>query len=115
MSVALTFTMMVVFAPKTERAPPAKPEVTWINSWPEGRTDKEIVASNIANQKRKDADAALEKQRAEFRKEFYRKLARASGMDPDKLARQYGGEDAARAKPAPAKPAATPTAGTPAK
>jgi hypothetical protein len=115
-SVALTFTMMVLFAPKTERAPPAKPDVIWINSWPEGRTDKEIVASNLANQKRKDADAALEAKRVEFRKEFYRKLARASGMDPDELARQYGDRDAAQAKPAPAKPAAAkPTAGTPAK
>lgn len=114
-SVALTFTMMVLFVPKTERAPPAKPDVIWISSWPEGRSDKEIIASNLANQKRKDAEAELARKRAELRKEFYRKLARASGMDPDQLAREYGGNRAAPAKPAPAKPSATPTAGTPAK
>jgi hypothetical protein len=119
LSVALTFTTMVLFAPKTERAPPAKPTVIWINSWPEGRSEKEIVASNIANQKRKDAEAVLEKQREEFRKDFYRKLARASGLDPDELEREYSRQSAAKpqatadaaAKPAaaaPAEPAATP-------
>jgi hypothetical protein len=118
LSVALTFTMMVLFAPKTERVPPAKPNVIWINAWPEGRSDKEIVASNLENQKRKEANAALAKEREEFRKKFYRDLAKASGMDPDELARQYGAKDAAQARPsAPnaAKPAAPQPAGTPAK
>jgi hypothetical protein len=118
LSVALTFTMMVLFAPKTERAPPAKPEVIWINSWPEGRSDQEIAASNLENQKRQDANAAIEAERVEFRKQFYRKLARASGMDPDALARQYGARDAAQAKPraeSAAKPAAPQPAGTPTK
>jgi hypothetical protein len=124
-SVALTFTMMVLFAPKTERAPPEKMQVTWITSWPEGRSEKEIIASNIANQKRKDAAAVVEKQREDFRKDFYRKLARASGMDPDELEREYSQRAAAQpAKPAAAAaPAAPPaaqassgkTAGTPPK
>jgi hypothetical protein len=103
-SVALTFTMIVLFAPKTERAPPEKMQVTWINSWPEGRSDAEIVASNIANQKKKDEAAALERERQAFRKEFYRKLAKASGLDPDELERQYSRQ----AAPAAAKPAAPP-------
>jgi hypothetical protein len=92
--------------------------VIWINAWPEGRSDKEIVASNLENQKRKEANAAIAKEREEFRKKFYRDLARASGMDPDELARQYGAKDAAQARPsAPnaAKPAAPQPAGTPAK
>lgn len=116
-AVALTFTLMALLVPKTERAPPAKPTIIWINSWPEGRSEKEIIASNIANQKRKEADAALEKQRQDLRKEFYRKLAKASGMDPDELAREYGQRNAAPAKPAaqPAKPASPQQPGTPAK
>ena len=114
-SVALTFTMMVLFAPKTERAPPEKMQITYISSWPEGRSDKEIAASNIENQKRKEANAALVAERVEFRKQFYRKLAKASGMDPDELARQYGARDAAQTKPNAAKPAAPQPAGTPAK
>lgn len=115
-SVALTFTLMVLLAPKTERAPPEKMQVTWITSWPEGRTEQEILASNIANQKRKDERAAIEKQRQDLRREFYRKLARASGMDPDELEREFASKPAAKAPakaptaaaPAPAKPAGTP-------
>ena len=113
-AVALTFTLMTLLVPKTERAPPAKPTIIWINSWPENRSEKEIIASNIANQKRKEADAALDKQREDLRREFYRKLAKASGMDPDELAREYGQRNAAPAKPA-AKPATPQPAGTPAK
>jgi hypothetical protein len=121
LSVALTFTMMVLFMPKTERAPPEKPDIIWINSWPEGRTEKEILDSNLANQKRKEAAAAVEKERQEFRRQFYRKLARASGFDPDELEREYSRQPAAKpaakapapaavpaAAPAPAKPAGTP-------
>jgi hypothetical protein len=118
LSVALTFTMMVLFAPKTERAPPEKAHVIWINSWSEGRSERVIVASNLENQKRKEANAALQKEREEFRRQFYRKLARASGMDPDQLAREYGAKDAAQAKPnaeSAAKPATPQAAGPPAK
>jgi hypothetical protein len=121
LAVALTFTMLVLFIPKAERVPPAQPNIIYISSWPENRSEKEIIASNIANQKRKDALAAAEKQRAEIRKEFYRELARASGMDPDELAKPYADKDttgesakakapadagAAAAKPAQAQPPA---------
>ena len=118
LSVALTFTMMVLFMPKTERAPPEKPTIIWINSWPEDHTEKEILDSNLTNQKRKEAAAAVEKERQEFRRQFYRKLARASGFDPDELEREYSRQPAAKptakaaaapaAAPAPAKPAGTP-------
>jgi hypothetical protein len=112
LSEALTFAMMVLLIPETQRAPPAEPDVIWINSWPEGRSDKEIMASNIANQKRKDAEAELQRQRDEVRKEFFRKLARASGMDPDELEREFGGQPTD--KPVTAKPSATPAAAQPA-
>jgi len=119
LSVALTFTMIVLLVPKTEHAPPAQPDIIWINSWPENRSEKEIIASNIANQKRKDAEAALAREREEVRKNFYRNLARASGMDPDELAREFGQPKAnpaakpaagapRQAAPAPAKPSAAP-------
>ena len=114
LAVAMTFTMLVVFAPKTERAPPAKPDVIWINSWPKDRPESEIIASNIANQKRKDAEAAIEKQRQDLRKEFYRDLARASGMDPDALEREYSQRLGKSPPPAPA-PSASQAAQTPAR
>ena len=121
LSVVLTFTTIVLLMPKTERAPPAKPEVIWINTFAPNRTEKEIVESNIANQKRKDAEAAIEKQKEEVRKNFYRNLARASGFDPDELERDYGFQPQSKASakpvaapaaepaPAAAKPSATPT------
>ena len=110
LAVALTFTMIVLFAPKTERAPPAKPDVIWINSWPKDRTESEIIASNLANQKRKDAEAAQEQQRQALRRDFYRKLAKASGMDPDELEREYAQKPAAAAPGAAPAPAAAPAA-----
>lgn len=111
LSVALTFTMIVLLMPKTEYAPPAKPDVIWINSWPANRSEKEIIASNIANQKRKDQAAAIEKKREEIRRQYFRALARASGFDPDELAREYGQPNAkaaakSAATPGPDKPAA---------
>ena len=117
LSVALTFTMIVLLMPKTERAPPAKPTIIWINSWRADRTEKEILESNLENQKRKDAQAALDKKADEARKNFYRNLARGSGMDPDELEREFAQPKpakpapapAAEAAPAPAKPSATPT------
>jgi hypothetical protein len=121
LSVALTFTMIVLFMPKTERAPPAQPEVIWINTFAPNRTEKEILESNIANQKRKDAEAAIRKQNDEVRRNFYRNLARASGFDPDELERQYSDPPpAAKRTPpkaeaaAPAKPTATSSTTVPA-
>ena len=59
LAVAITFAMMVLLIPESQRAPPARPEVTFITTWEEGRTDEEIAASNAANQERKDEAAAL--------------------------------------------------------
>jgi hypothetical protein len=113
LAVALTFTMLILFMPETQRAPPKHPDVIWINSWPADRTEQEIIASNIANQKRKDAAAARAQQQEEQRKEFFRDLARATGMDPDKLERQFSDDEAAP-KNAPAKQPAAPAAAKPA-
>jgi hypothetical protein len=122
LSVALTFTVIVVLAPKSVRMPPAQPNVIWINSWRADRSEKEILETNLENQKRKDAQAALDRKADEARRNFYRNLARGSGMDPDELAREFGQPQAkATAKPAaapaaeatpapaPAKPSATAT------
>lgn len=111
-SVALTFTMMIVLIPKSERIPPARPEVTFISTWEEGRTDEEIVASNLENQRRKEEAAALAAERQERRREAYRALARASGFDPDELERAYAedepatGDATGSAEPAPESPPA---------
>ena len=80
-SVAATFALMVVMIPESERIEPRPPEVTWITTFQPDRTDAEIIASNIENQKRKDKLAA------EARR------ARAAAQAPD--ARALGQRDAA--------------------
>jgi len=102
-SVAATFAMMVILIPESQRIEPRPPEVTWISTFEPGRTDAEIVVSNIENQKRKDERKAEAEARAERKRDAARALARASGFDPDELERQYGD------KPAPAAPEARAT------
>ena len=106
-SVAATFALMVIMIPDSERIEPRAPKVTWITTFDPNRTDAEIIASNIENQKRKDKAKAEAEARAERKRQAARALARASGFDPDELARQFGDDPAPAAK-AP-RPAPTPT------
>jgi hypothetical protein len=74
---------------------PGEPEVTYIESWPEDRSLKEVIESNLARQTVKD------EQEARMR-EAYKALGRASGMDVDRIERE-----AEEARVAEAKAAAT--------
>ena len=106
--------------------PPPKPDIIWISTFAPGRTDKEIIAANIANQKVQDRLAAEQAARdAEVRK-IYRSLGTMSGMDVDKIEREAAADRAAEAKkeaaamghapaPAPSAPAAAAPAVTPPK
>ena len=69
-----------------------------------------IVASNLENQKYKDKLKAEAEARAERKRQAARALARASGFDPDELARQYG--DTPAPAPKPAQPAQKPAPAT---
>jgi hypothetical protein len=99
LAVAITFAMMVFLIPDSQRIPPARPEVTYITTWQEGRTDEEIAASNAANQARKEEAARLAEERQARRREAFRALGKASGFDVDELERQYS-EDAPATEPA---------------
>ena len=99
LAVAITFAMMVFLIPDSQRIPPARPEVTYITTWQEGRTDEEITASNAANQARKEEAARLAEERQARRREAFRALGKASGFDVDELERQYS-EDAPATEPA---------------
>jgi len=110
-SVAATFTLMVILIPDSERIEPRAPKVTWISTFKPDRTDAEIVASNIANQKRKDKAAAERAERAERKREAARALARASGFDPDELAREFGDDPVPAATPSQPAPKPTPATG----
>ena len=98
LAVALTFTMMVLLIPESQPIPPARPDVTYITTWQEGRTDEEIAASNAANQVAR-------------RREAFRALGQASGFDVDELERQFA--DDKPAEEATAAQAAEPTPETP--
>src|SRR5690606_7478221 len=94
-SVALTFTLMVLFIPESERAEPRRPDVTYITTFAPDRTDTEITASNIENQKRQDVLRAEAEARAERKREAYRALGRASGFDVDAMQEQIDRDRAA--------------------
>ena len=98
LSLALTGLMFYGFLPDNVRAPPEKAQITYITTFESGRTDAQIVASNIENQKIKEKQAAIEAERAALRKEFYRELGRASGFDVDALERQYSDKPAETAQ-----------------
>ena len=94
-SAAMTFSILWVFLPEDQRAEPRPPEVIYISTFDEARTEAEIVASNIANQERQDELAALEAEREELRKELYRELGRATFIDVEEMEREIAREEAA--------------------
>ncbi len=91
------FIIMVWATSQSVTAPPARPEVTYITSFAPDRTDEEIIATNIANQERKDALRAEQERIAEEKKDMYRALGRATGIDVDAMEAEIEAERAAQA------------------
>ncbi len=79
------------------KKPRPKAEITYITSWRADRSDAEIIATNIANQKRKEARAADLAKREEAVRNIYKKIGRASGMDVDAIERKAQADRAAEA------------------
>ena len=95
-SLALTAGFMILLIPKSERAAPQPPKIShWISTFAPDRTDEEIIASNIENQKRKEERAAELARIEERRKELYRQLGQATGIDTDEMERRIAEEEAA--------------------
>lgn len=84
-AVALTGTLLALFIPGGGRAPESPPEITWIATFAESRTQADIIASNCANQQLKDELEARLAEREELRREVYASLGRATFVDVDKL------------------------------
>jgi hypothetical protein len=95
---ACTFGVFYVMSQQEASAPHLPPKVTYITVLPAHRTDAEIEASNIANQKRKEAFAREQARRDEDVRNMYKELGRWSGMDVDKIAREADAENAAAKK-----------------
>jgi hypothetical protein len=95
-SAACTFAIFSVMWQEEVRGLPPAPKVTYITSWSEHRTDAEIIASNIANQKRKERLAAEQAARDEEVRKIYKTIGAASGMDVEKIEREAQAERAAQ-------------------
>lgn len=74
---------------------PPRPEIEYITTYDPQRTDDEIMASNLENQEVKELREAEEKRLAERKRELYKALGAAAGMDVDKIAAEA---DARRAE-----------------
>lgn len=74
---------------------PERPRITYITTLDPARSDAEIIASNRANQEVKDLRAAEEARIAARKREMYKALGAAAGMDVETIERKAEAERAA--------------------
>lgn len=96
-SLLSTSTLLYWVVTESVLVPPEPPKVSYVPTFAEGRTDAEIIASNLANQQRKERLAAEQAVRDEQVKDAYRALGRATGLDVDAMERQIAADKAAEA------------------
>ena len=93
-SCALTGLGLYPFVKERVYPPPPKPDIVYITTFAPDRTDAEIVESNLENQERKEARQRLEEAQIEKRREMYRALGQATGIDTDKMEAEIAAEKA---------------------
>jgi hypothetical protein len=103
LSLLCSFALLFWVTKERVLVPPERPKVSYISTFAEGRSDAEIIASNRANQARKERREAEQARRDEQVKAAYRALGRATGLDVDAMERKIAAEKAAQeaAKAAP--------------
>jgi len=74
---------------------PDRPTVTYITTFDPDRSDEEIMASNVQNQEVKELREARAEAIAQRKRELYKALGRATGMDVDEIERRAEQERAA--------------------
>lgn len=79
----------------TQYAEPERPTIEYITTLDPARSEAEIMAENRANQEIKDLRAAEEERIAKQKREIYKSLGRATGMDVDAIERKADAERAA--------------------
>lgn len=75
-------------AGETSYKAPERPRITYITTFDPDRSDEEIVASNIENQEVKELREAAEADLAQRKRELYKALGAAAGMDVDEIERR---------------------------
>ena len=77
--------------------PPQEPEVTYITTFAEGRTDEEIRETNLENQRIKEEREAEQARILERRRELYKQVGAATGLDVEAMEAKAKAEEAAEA------------------
>lgn len=99
-----TLPFVVIFywlSGETVYSSPERPQITYITTFDPTRTDNEIIASNLENQEYKELREAAEKRIEERKREMYKALGAATGMDVEEIDRR--GEAARAAEEAAAR------------
>ncbi|MES2492195.1 MAG: hypothetical protein V4579_02815 [Pseudomonadota bacterium] len=91
----MTYGVFSIMSQESWKAPPRRPQVTFIKTWAPDRTDAEIIRTNIANQRLQERLRAEQAARDEKVKDIYRSIGRASGMDVDAIEREAKAQEAA--------------------
>ena len=97
-ALAMSGTLMFWITQEKYYYPPEQPKVTYITTFAEGRTDEEIRASNLENQRLKDEREAALAERIERRRELYKEVGAASGLDVNKMEAEIREQEAAEAR-----------------
>lgn len=94
-SFAMTGTMFFWLTKEEYYYPPEVPQVTYITTYAEGRTDEEIRQSNIENQRIQDEREAERERIEQRRRELYKSLGAATGLDVETMEAEAEAERAA--------------------
>ncbi len=108
LSLLCTFALLFWVTKERVLVPPEPPKVSFISTFEAGRSDAEILASNLENQKRKERREAEQAKREEAAKAAYRALGRATGLDVDAMERKIAEEQKAEAAAKSGAPVAAP-------
>lgn len=80
---------------QVEYKAPERPQIDYITTFDPDRTEAEIIASNKANQEVKELRAAAEERIATRKRDMYKALGAAAGMDVEAIERKAEAERAA--------------------
>ena len=98
LSVITTATLFSMIVSEEGRELPRPPKITYIRTFRPDRTEAEIRAENIINERHKERLAAAQRQYDEETRSLYKAVGRASGFDVDKMDREGRAEAAADEK-----------------
>lgn len=94
----VTGSIFWLMAHQEGRALPLPPKVMYFESWRADRSDKDIIAGNIAAARAARAEAAAEESRAQDIRRMYKAVGAASGFDVNAMAKQADADRAAEAR-----------------